>query len=166
MFPRIVLCLALSPFAAAAWDSPEQAMDAFLAYELAGGRLQSDMPGLARHVHVDPDHEGIGADTIHVADRHWVDAPRCGRGQCRVAVRFSLPAAGQFGELPVANDPSPRLDTVEYRLSRRGDQWRVDADSLSELPYVSPAGLLALLATQQQDSAIDPSGDDAHHDHE
>lgn len=171
---RLLLCLALAPMSAAAGQSPQDAIDGFLAYELAGGRLQTDNAGLARHVHLGPEFESIGADSINVTNRHTVGQPRCQRDRCTVNVRYWLPAAGNYDALPVENGPRARQQEVQYILRQDDGQWRVDADSLSDTPYVSEAGLFAFLASQpeqmddiEQDPQQEHDGDALEHaDHQ
>lgn len=158
--PMLLLCLALAPLSAQAWESPQKAIDAFLAYELAGGRLQSDPQGLARHVHLDAEHEGIGADTITVVGSHRVSAPQCRGKRCSVQVDYQVPAASHYGDLPLTNGAQERSESVRYQLQQRQGQWRVEATSMSELPYVSHAGLLAHLAGMQADMDLPMGGPD------
>ena len=174
MHARLLLCLALAPLPAAAWESPQAAIDGFLAYELAGGRLQTDNAGLARHAYLGEEYESIGADSISVTNRHTVGQVRCQRDRCTVSVRYWLPAASNYDGLPVDNGPRPRQQEVQYVLRQDDGQWRVDADSLSDTPYVSEAGLLAFLASQpeqldeiEQDAQQEQDGDALEHgDHQ
>ena len=170
MSARLLLCLAMAPLSAAAWESPQEAIDAFLAYELAGGRLHSDHTRLARHVHLDAHYQAIGADTINVTNRHTTATPQCRGKRCMVSVRYWLPAASNYDGLPVNNGPRARQQEVQYVLRQADGQWRLDADSLSDMPYVSEAGLFAFLASQpgqmdeiEQDAQQEQDGDAMEH---
>ena len=150
-----MVCLAMVPAVAGAWESPQQAIEAFVAWELGGGRLQTDNEGLARHVHVDPDYEGMGPDTVMLSDRHSIDAPRCTADSCQVTVRYHLPAADGQEDLPLGNGKRARTQRVSYTVVNRDGHWRVHSDSLTDLPYVSPAAVQAHQAGMQDEELQD-----------
>ena len=151
MLKSLVLCMALLPATALAWDTPLAAMEGFLAWELAGGRLQTDEENMARHVHLDPDTEGGGADTLAVTDGYRIDTPRCKADRCEVKVHFHLPGMKDAHDLFVANGKKARTEKIPFVVTKRDGQWRVHWESLPGQPYVSPAALAAHRATLAAD---------------
>lgn len=143
MFKRLVLCVALMPATAAAWESPQQAVSEFLSFELGGGRLISDAEGFAQHVHASPDHDGIGFDTVLLSDAHSVGKLSCKADRCQVVVRFQLPGVQEQDDFPLANGKRASSQNVTYTVLNRDGVWRIDADSLMEMPVISPATLAA-----------------------
>ena len=151
MLKSLVLCMGVLPATALAWDTPKAAMKGFLAWELAGGRLQTDEENLARHVHLDPDAEGGGADTVAVTDRHRIDSPRCKDDRCEMRVHFHLPGMKDAQDLAVANGETARTETESFVVTKRNGQWRVHWESLPGLPYISPATQAAHMAMRTAD---------------
>ena len=139
----MVLCFALLPVTAAAWDSPQQAVSEFLAYELGGGRLHSDEDAYARYMHAAPDHDGIGFDTVLLSDAHSVGKLRCKADRCEVTVHFQLPGVPEQDDFPLANKKRASSRSVSYSVLNRDGDWRIDADSLQQMPVISPATMAA-----------------------
>jgi hypothetical protein len=152
MLKPLVLCAALFPATAFAWPTPEQALDAFVRFELSGGRLETDPDTLAPLVHAPADYETIGADTISVASTHRIGKLRCSTGSCIAEVAYVLPPAARYGDIPLYNGARQRTEKVRYRLLNRDGDWRVDAGSISDAPIVDEAALAAHLAMLQEDA--------------
>ena len=147
----LALTLAALPLPALAWDTPEQAIDAYLAFELDGGRLQA-WP-FARYIVAPRGYDEPGWDVLH-AVRGWQrGAVRCDDpARCEVVVLFeyadtlALPAAWQL--MPHPHGGSER---VRYALQRQPapDGWRV-ASTLGP-----PRVRLKVVATLWPDAAAD-----------
>ncbi|MBN6151338.1 hypothetical protein JR065_13395 [Xanthomonas sp. AmX2] len=123
-----LLALAALPLPAWAWDTPEQAIDAYLAFELGGGRLQA-WP-FARYIVAPRGYDEPGWDVLH-AVRGWQrGAVRCSAvARCEVVVLFeyadtlALPASWQL--MPHPHGGSERLRYTLQRQPAHG--WRVAA---------------------------------------
>lgn len=146
-----MMCLALVPAVASAWESPQQAVDAFVAWELGGGRLQTDIEGMDRHVHAEPDYEGVGADTVLVSDTHHLGKLRCKGTRCQVSVAYHLPARSDDNDLPIGNGHRARTQRVTYTVLAMEGDWRIDSRTLTDWPIVSPQTLATHMAGDSED---------------
>lgn len=143
MIKCVMVCLAMLPAVASAWETPLQAVEQFVAWELGGGRLHSDAEGMQQHLHLEPDYEGIGADTVLLSSGHRLGKPRCHGSSCTVVVNYQLPALTGEEELPLGNGPRARNERVSYRILAVDGDWRIDSGSLTDTPIINAQTLAA-----------------------
>lgn len=119
---RIIVLIAalLCCMPAYAWPSPRQAIEQFLQFELAGGRLKS-WP-FRKYLDVDAEYDESGWDMIHVVRGYKVKSIRCRRETCRAKVVFSYPAAPLASER-IHPQPVAGTETVVYTVIKADGSW-------------------------------------------
>jgi hypothetical protein len=117
--PLLAGLLAVAPIPAFAWPSPQQAVERFLDFELAGGRLQAW--DFHRYLAVGPDYDEPGWDQVHVVERHRVSAVRCETtARCVADVEFTY--AGGASPTRIAH-PAGTTEVVRYVAVHAGGEW-------------------------------------------
>ena len=138
-----MVCMAMVPAVASAWETPQQAVEQFVAWELGGGRLHSDAEGTDLHVHLEPDYDGMGADTVLLSSGHSVGKLRCQQASCSVVVSYQLPALTGDEALPLGNGTRASSERVSYRVIAVEGDWRLDSRTLTDMPIISAQTLAA-----------------------
>ena len=151
MIKVAAVILAMFPVMAQAWDTPQQAVEAFVRWEVAGGRLSSDSEGTEKHVHLEPDYGGIGADTVLVSDAFRIGKLRCKGDRCQVTVEWNLPA-NTGGYEAIGNGKRARTERVTYAVLTIDGDWRIDSRTLTDFPIISPQALDAHMAMLHDES--------------
>lgn len=142
MIRSVILVAALLPPAALAWETPQRAVEAYVAWETGGGRLRHHPEeGMEKYVHLEPDHGGA-PDTVRVSDRHRIGRLRCRADRCRVTISWHLPGL-VVEDLAVDNGPRPRTRRVGYTVLAIDGDWRIDSRTLPVYPVISPQTLAA-----------------------
>lgn len=134
-FAAFVLTLTLSG-AAQAWPTPRAAIEEFLKFELAGGRL--DAWDFAKYLAVDPGYDEPGWDMVHLVRSGVVKSVRCEKTECTGEVLFTFEPTTGFKNAQVAPHPRGGNELVSYRLVFRAGQWLLAASQ--GMPKVSLAG--------------------------
>lgn len=140
---RAVAALLLAPLPALAWQTPQQAIDRYLAFEIGGGRL-SAWP-FERYIVAPEGYDEPGWDVVHPVRNARRRRLHCSGERCSVQVVFdyadtdALPPDWQL--LP---HPRGGRETLVYEVQRvPGPQgWRVV--SVLGPPRVGMAALRAL----------------------
>jgi hypothetical protein len=122
--PVFVLA-ALAASAAYAWPTPQQAINEFLKFELAGGRLAA-WP-LGKYLAVGSDYEESGWDVVHLVQDAKVKSLACAQARCVAEVQFSyVPTATLRAEQLVAH-PTGGTETVRYVVVQVGQAWLLES---------------------------------------
>jgi len=117
----IVLAAALLCCASAhAWPSPRQAVDQFLRFDLAGGRLQS-WP-FRKYLDADAGYDEPGWDMIHVVRNYRIASIRCRKGVCRAAVVFAYPDIALASER-IHPHAAGGSETVVFTVVKANGNW-------------------------------------------
>lgn len=125
----LTLTLCALSGAAAAWPTPEVALDEFLKFELNGGRLSSDSYAQyeARYAHLPEDHEEGGWDSVAVIESLKAGALTCDTSSCAVDITLNLAAGSSLDGPPFINDDAASVDTLALRILNKDGDWRVVA---------------------------------------
>ena len=127
MIRSALLTLVMLSFAstADAWETPRQALDEFLAFELDGGRLQS-WP-FATYLDVVDEYDEPGWDSVHVVRGAEVVSFDCAKTQCDARVRFDFEPTTTFESERAMPHPDGGSETLEFTVVRSKGQWRLAA---------------------------------------
>jgi hypothetical protein len=104
-----------------AWPSPREAIDKFIAFELAGGRLMAW--DFSKYLAVAPGYEEPGWDEVHVVRSGVVQGLRCSEEACAADVLFTFEPTAGWKSGQFAAHPRGGHERVSYRLVRHGGQW-------------------------------------------
>jgi hypothetical protein len=129
----LVIALATLSLDALAWPSPREAIEEFLKFELAGGRLQSWQ--FKRYLAVDDDHDEPGWDVVHVVEGAKVLSLACGPRKCTAKVEFTYAPTESFTSPGILPHPKGGSETIEYTIVRAGGEWLLQ--STRDCPRVS-----------------------------
>lgn len=132
---RLALAIALATLSlnALAWPSPREAIEEFLKFELAGGRLQAWQ--FKRYLAVEDDYDEPGWDVVHVIQRAEVLSLACGPSKCTAKVEFTYAPTESFTSLGIVPHAKGGSETIEYTIVRAGREWLLQ--SSVDCPHVS-----------------------------
>lgn len=119
-----LLAILIACFAAPvanAWETPRQALNEFLQFELEGGRLES-WP-FKKYLAVGPDYDEPGWDEIELIQDVKVLPLTCDKTQCKAPVEITLTATGGENFQQVTPHPNGGKETVTYVVVLRKGQW-------------------------------------------
>ena len=127
--------LAMLSIRAQAWPTASEAIDRFLQFETAGGRLQA-WP-MHRYLAPDVGEEESGWDTLSVVRAWHVDEMTCEPHRCTASVRFV------FAEVPaklrdqVQAHAAGDSQLVSYSVREHGGQWMLGGEAKQLPPFVT-----------------------------
>ena len=138
---RALLLVVLAMFAmrAQAWPTASEAIDRFLRFETAGGRMQA-WP-MHRYLAPDVGEDESGWDTVSVVRSWHVDKMTCEPHRCIAEVRFV------FDEVPaqlrgqVLAHAAGSSQLVSYSVRESGGQWMLGEEAKQLPPFVTPDAL-------------------------
>ena len=119
-----------------AWQSPDEALAKFLAFELAGGRLQSWQ--FSRYLAVGKAYEEPGWDSVVLVKSYSASSMKCMADICSALVTFQLvstgAAVGNAGQI----EPHPQggAEAFTFFSIQRDGQWLLG-------PFKRPPHILA-----------------------
>lgn len=121
--------LSLLACSALAWPTPEVALDEFIAFELNGGRLNSDNYDdyAGKYAHLAEDHEEAGWDSVIVVKNSEVQNLECSADRCTANVLFELHPTADLAGPPYIEHDKGGTETFQYVLENRDGDWRVVA---------------------------------------
>lgn len=126
-FARLLLAVSvLAPLPLLAWDTPQQAIDRYLAFELDGGRLQA-WP-FARYIVAPAGYDEPGWDVVHAVRNARRRRLHCEGERCSVEVVFDYAATDALpAEWQVAAHPRGGRERLTYTLQHQPGPhgWRV-----------------------------------------
>jgi hypothetical protein len=122
-----LLFLFMFPGCCLAWDTPSQVLDAFLQYELDGGRLDSDgwKTYVARYAAVPPGYDESGWDRVTLVESYTVAKPKCSDAHCTAVVRFKLLPTKGLADQQLNQFPKGGVETVVFKVVKTNDGWRI-----------------------------------------
>jgi hypothetical protein len=115
-----ILALLLST-QAFAWQTPHQAIDEFLQFELSGGRLQSWQ--FNRYLAVGEDYDEPGWDGVHVIEKAKLISLACSESRCIARVQFNYVPTKAFKSPNVIPHPDGGSEILEYTVVHSGNEW-------------------------------------------
>lgn len=140
MIRPITLCfLLLFTAVANAWETPREAVDEFLKFELDGGRLQS-WP-FDKYLDVVAEYDEPGWDSVHVIRKAEVVEFGCSSERCTARVRFDFEPTSTFTSERALPHPDGGSETVEFGVTHSGNEWRLE--SSGDYPRVKLDALIA-----------------------
>jgi len=126
----LTLCLATcNP--ALAWNSPKEAIDRFLSFELNGGRLTSLnwKTYTEKYIAAPPDYDEPGWDQVTVVTSWKTSSPRCtSRSRCTIDVSFTLLPTADLNDSNVIAHPDGGTETLTYKLVKHRKDWRIEPE--------------------------------------
>lgn len=125
--PLLVLCLATCNLALA-WNSPQQAIERFLSFELNGGRLTSAnwKTYTEKYIAAPPDYDEPGWDQVTVVTSWKASNPRCtSKSRCTIEIRFTLLPTAELNDPGVTAHPDGGTEMLTYKLVEHKKDWRI-----------------------------------------
>ncbi len=118
----LILCAS-----AQAWDSPRQAIDMFLKFELAGGRLQSWQ--FNKYLAVPKGYDEPGWDQVHLVESAKVLSTKCNTSRCVAKVQFIYVPTSRMNLMQVFPHHDGGSEVLDYVIVEHGGQWLLEGDN-------------------------------------
>ncbi|MCY0964161.1 hypothetical protein [Parathalassolituus penaei] len=124
----ISAALIIVSFPTFAWDTPKEAVEKFVQFDLGGGRLSSNAWSeyLANYLHAPVGYEEPGWDSVVVVERFLVGNPECVSESCTVAVTYQLHPTKLLTGPPVVPHEAGGSETVKFSVSKKNGVWKID----------------------------------------
>lgn len=113
---------------ASAWDSPHEAIDQFLIYELYGGRLTgwSWKTYTTKYITAPANYEEPGWDEVTIVKSWKISGPVCSsKSRCTVRVIFSLLPTSGLNDPNVVPHDNGGEEVLSFNLERNRRGWFV-----------------------------------------
>lgn len=104
-----------------AWSSPQQALDEFLKFELAGGRLAAW--DFKKYLAVDKNYDDPGWDEIHLVKQHRVIDLKCTAHECLGRVEISFAPTQKLTADQLVPHPKGGKALLRYHVVKKDKQW-------------------------------------------
>lgn len=122
-----ISCLLAISSAAVAWQTPQQAIDNYINFELNGGRLSSENYSEYenKYAHIPQDYEEGGWDSVIVVDSYSIGEPICKGKRCTSIVTFTLHPTEDLEGPPVVDNETGGIKKVKYTVLNKNGDWRI-----------------------------------------
>lgn len=140
-FMKVLLALiALISNSAWAWQSPDEALSKFLAFELGGGRLQQWEFG--KYLAVGKEYDEPGWDSLVLVKSHSATAMSCKEDLCSASVTFRLTPTTRSTKEQIEPHPDGGTEVFTFYAIKRSSQWLLGP--FGKPPHISEATLAKL----------------------
>lgn len=108
-----------------AWQSPRQAIEEFLEFELAGGRTVSWQ--FDKYLAVGSDYDEPGWDELELIQDARVLSLVCAKQRCTVEVEFTFAPTERLKLTQITQHPKGGNQVVKYKIIKTKGQWLLKA---------------------------------------
>jgi hypothetical protein len=129
----LILAAAVMTPIAHAWSSPREAIEQFLRFDTAGGRM-SAWP-FQKYLAVPDDYDEPGWDMVDVVKSWRIESLRCDDHRCSAHVSFVHAPTAAAKDDQIASHPDGGVDAVEFVAVRVAGEWLLE--SSNGMPRIS-----------------------------
>jgi hypothetical protein len=111
-----------------AWETPKEALEQYLQFELNGGRLSSDSFAdyQNKYTHFpSDDYEEGGWDSVIVVSDVTIDQINCEANSCRAGLTFTRVPTDDLSGPRVVEEELDGPDSIEVVVENRAGDWRI-----------------------------------------
>ncbi len=122
--------------AASAWNTPMDAIQHFLKFELDGGRLKSWTFGKYLAVR-DGEYDEPGWDVVALIESYKIQNLSCSGESCTARVSFQFVPTKTLTFKDIFSHPDGGTEIVEYKIVQSNSQWLLEPSDASPKVYLS-----------------------------
>lgn len=129
---HVLIPFLLCHASAFAWQTPKQAIDEWLKFELSGGRLQSW--DFNRYINAPANHDEPGWDMVHVVRTAKVQSMQCEGQTCTAKLEFVYEPTKHLKSDAVYQHSSGDTETLSVKVTQTKRGWLLEP--ISHAPCV------------------------------